>query len=165
MSIVLNTDFVGKYQIAKTQYSTDKIDEYIDKYEKLYLLKLLGAELYDLFIADFWESEPVDPIYTSIFEPFHLDLNNELIISDGIKEMLKGFIYYWIIKDGIQIQTPSGSVKPRGENGTIVGLTQDTISRFNNSVDTFRSIQTYICDNSSDYSTFNGQDISYELFF
>lgn len=165
MSIVVNTDFVGKYQITKNQFNTTKINEYIEKYEKLYLLYLLGSDLYDLFIADFWESEPVSPIYTDIFEPFHMDIDGCLVISDGIKEMLKGFIYYWIIKEGIQMQTASGSVKPQGENGSIVGLTQDTISRFNNSVDTAKAIQDYIQDNNGDYPDFNGVEIKYEYFF
>ena len=59
MSIVVNTDFKGEYNVSKNCY--DLIDFYIEKYEKKYLTKLLGAELYALFIADLTVTDPQVP--------------------------------------------------------------------------------------------------------
>ena len=40
MSIVLNTDFTGKYEIAIDQFNETDIDIYIAKYEKKFLIQL-----------------------------------------------------------------------------------------------------------------------------
>ena len=44
------TDFgKGKYELQSGMYSQAKIQAYIDKYERQYLIKLLGVELFNLF--------------------------------------------------------------------------------------------------------------------
>lgn len=168
MSLVLNSDFTGKYKLALTQYNTVDIDAYIAKYEKHYLLKLLGAELYDLFIADLDGSTPQVPQttpYTTIFNEFHTEIYNELVVSNGIVEMLKGFIFYEYSKDIIQVQTPIGGVKPSGENAQVLGANQSLTTRFNDSVETYKAIQEYICANNSDFSTYRGVEIKYNYMF
>ena len=47
------TDFgKGKFELHKGMYEQQKINEYIDKYERLYLINLLGGDLFNLFVAD-----------------------------------------------------------------------------------------------------------------
>ena len=41
----------GKYELHKGMYEQQKINQYIDKYEKSYLIKLLGVDLFNLFVA------------------------------------------------------------------------------------------------------------------
>lgn len=170
MSIVLNSDFVGKYEITLNQYNVDLIDLYIAKYEKHYLLKMLGATLYNLFIDDLTGTPevPVTAIYTTIFEPFEIDdanWSNQILISNGIKEMLTGFIYYHLTLDNQQIQTSIGVTSPNAENSTIIAMNSITNSRYNDNVETFQAIQEYIELHLSDYPTYNGQElkINYHL--
>lgn len=162
--IVVNTDFVGKHELALTQFNTSEIDAYILKYERIYLLKLLGAELYTLFVADLSGGVPTDPIYTAIFDAFERDVCNRIEVSEGIKEMLLGFIYYEYCHDIAQNQTPIGATKPKNENSTVLGLNGITITRYNEAVDTAKAIQSFILDNSTDYPSFNGQEFKYEYF-
>jgi hypothetical protein len=167
MSLVLNSDFTGKYKLALTQFNTGEIDAYIAKYEKEYLLQLLGAELYALFIADLNAATPqvpVSAIYLSLFNAFNEDDNKVIRSSDGMVEMLKGFIYYQYTKDLVQNQTPIGSTMPKNENSTVMALNQSMCTRFNDQVLSYQSIQWYICDNSTDYPLYNGQKLKFEYF-
>ena len=59
MSIVVKTDFKGEYNVAKTCY--DQLETFIEKYEKKYLTRLLGAELYTLFKDDLTTGTPQVP--------------------------------------------------------------------------------------------------------
>lgn len=164
MSIVLNSDFVGKYELTLTQYNTALIDSYIAKYEKEYLIKLLGKSLYDLFIADLVSGVPQTTIYEAIFEPLYIDLFCGFSESNGIKEMLIGFIYYHYTLDTQQQQTSVGVTAPKSENSEGVNLNSISISRYNDNVQSYKTIQRYIQQNSSDYPTFNGKDLKYEYF-
>lgn len=168
MSLVLNSDFTGKYELSLTQYNTSVIDAYITKYTKRYLLKLLGSELYDLFIADLNGATPQVPQttpYTTIFNEFHLNINGELVVSNGIVEMLKGFIYYEYAKDITNVQTPIGAVNPSGENGIKMQPNMMLTTRYNEAVDTYNAIQNYIEYNIQDFATYNGVEAKYNYFF
>jgi len=164
MSIVLNSDFVGKYELTLSDFTEPLIDSYIEKYEKEYLIKMLGKTLYDLFIADLVNGVPQTTIYESIFEPLYVDLFCGFQESNGIKEMLLGFIYYHYTLDAQQMQTSTGVTSPKGENSEGVNLNSITISRFNENVQSYKTIQSYIQQNSSDYPTFNGKELKYEYF-
>jgi hypothetical protein len=143
-------DFVGKYQISTGMYDTDKLQEYIDKYEKQYLIELFGAELYDEFISDLDVSNvPQSPNFLMLFNPFHKNLGmGQLIMSDGIQEMLKGFIYFEYVKDLANQMTPLGNVRPTGENSTsISSLGSMMYNRYNTAIKSYRAIQLYILTN------------------
>jgi hypothetical protein len=165
MSIVLNSDFVGKYELTLSDFTEPLIDTYITKYEKHYLVKMLGKTLYDLFIANLVNGVPTSAIYLTIFNPLYVDsyINSESE-SNGIKEMLLGFIYYHYTLDAQQMQTSTGVTSPKGENSEGVNLNSITISRFNENVQSYKTIQSYIQQNSSDYPTFNGKELKYEYF-
>lgn len=159
MSIVLNSDFVGKYELTLTQYNTALIDTYIEIYEKKYLIKLLGGQLYDLFIDDLTAGVPVTAIYLAIYNPLYIDLYNETLVSNGIKEMLLGFIYYHYTLDQQQAQTSVGVTAPKGENSEGINMNHISQNRFNDNVEPFRAIQSYIKTNAINYPTFNGSEI------
>lgn len=159
MSIVVNSDFIGKYELTLTQYNTDLIDSYIERYEKQYLIKLLGGSLYDLFIADITNHVPTTAKYLAIFNPLYVDLFCGTLVSNGIKEMLIGFIYYHYTLDAQQQQTSVGVVAPKGENSDNISMNSIIQNRFNENVESFKAIQSYIQTNSNDYPTFNGSEI------
>jgi len=140
-------DFVGKYQLSTGMYDVAKLQDYIDKYEKQYLIELFGAELYDEFMSDLDISNvPQSPNFIEIFNPFHKNIAfGQLILSDGILEMLKGFIYYEYSKDLINQMTPVGMVRPIGENSESVSTLYSMIyTRYNTAIKSYRAIQMYI---------------------
>jgi hypothetical protein len=157
MSIVLNSDFIGKYELSLNNYNTDVIDAYILKYENKYLTQLLGVDLKALYDAN-----PTSPIYLTITNALSFDYSGDICISNGIKEMLLGFIYYEYSIDVIAKPTTNGTVTTKNENSTTLMNNAWICSRFNEAVDTYNTIQKYILIHSSDYPTFNGQEIKYE---
>jgi hypothetical protein len=152
MSIVVNTDFRGEYNVAKTAY--DQIDFYIEKYEKKYLLKLLGAELYTLFIADLTVTDPQVPTtqrFTDIFDAFVKDESNYVVESEGIRKMLTQLIYFHYVRENQVINTVGGTVSNSVELGIPASFKGNIVQAYNEGVDNSHAIQWFICDNSTIY--------------
>tara|TARA_R110002050_G_scaffold12524_7_gene41072 strand:- start:14716 stop:15228 length:513 start_codon:yes stop_codon:yes gene_type:complete len=166
MAILTQADFTGKYALSQGMYSTTKITDYIDIYEKKYLIDLLGVDLYNLFDADLvaGSGTPTEARFLVIWNALTFDYSNCVYISDGIKEMLKGYIYYEFLKDSINEMTPIGNVKPIGENSQRASTLFTTMySRYNDAIKTSRVIQKYIDVNdlSYNYDDYNGFQKSY----
>ncbi len=159
MSIVQASDFAGKYNISQNVHTVKDLDLYIERYEKVYLIDLLGCELYELFIADLTATTPQtsqNSPYTEIFNEFCIDDECKIIKSEGIKQMLIDFIYFEYVRDQNYKNTISGTVKSNTEVSELVSPTfLDTI--FNEAIETYWAIQFFICENSIDYPTYNGQ--------
>ena len=154
----------GTNTIRHNGYANSNLQWYIDKYERDFLIDLLGVPLYDLFIADLSGGVPVSAIYTDIFEPIATVIGTENLVNRGMKEMLKGFVYFHYVRDDMFKQTPTGAKSTQSDNSTNVTLTSMNIqSRFNDSVDDYKVIREYIKDNESDYPTFLGCDLDYSL--
>jgi hypothetical protein len=151
--IVNISDFTGKYEIHRGLYDQSKLQDYIDIYEKRYLIHLFGATLYNEFISDLDPYfVPESPNFLQVFKSFELDSNimlpNEILISEGIKQMLKGFIYFEYLKDTTNQTTPNGLVIPSNENSTTATTLYSMMyTRYNEAVRTYRAIQYYIITN------------------
>lgn len=152
-------DFEGKYQLHRGVFDVAKINSYIDKYERRYLVELLGKDLYDEFIADLDPFEqPQSPRFIAIFNPLEEDYNWTIIYSEGMIEMLKGFIYFEYVKDLTNQMTVVGNVLPVGENSQQASTLYSMMyARYNEAVRTYKAIQTYITQHSGDYAEFNGK--------
>ena len=140
-------DFTGKYELHTGMYDTALLQTYIDKYEISYLKQLFGIKLYNQFISDLSPSFlPQSPNFIFLFNPFSEDVNLLMILeSNGIPEMLKGFIYFEYSKDQMMTQTTFGGVQQKSENSVVLNTLQSLIySRYNESIVTFRAIQNYI---------------------
>ena len=144
----------GKYELHTGMYDVTRLQAYIDKYESLYLINLLGADLYADFIANL-----ADPKYVKIYDPFNQDHNWCIMISEGMKVMLLGFVYFEYLKDLTNQITPNGNVRPIGENSADVSTLYTMMyTRYNESIKTYTAIQYYIClETEFDYVDFNGQ--------
>jgi hypothetical protein len=67
------------------------------------------------------------------------------IDSEGIKEMLKGFIYFEYVKDLSNQMTPIGLVKPDNENSTVANtLFSMMYTRYNEAIRSYNSIRDFI---------------------
>lgn len=164
MSILQTSDFSsGEYSIPNDKFS--QLGNYIIKYEKKYLLKLLGNKLYDLFIADLTLITPQIPktaIYLKIFNAFHIEMDGINTHSEGIKEMLKQFIYFHYMRDAAYKKTTFGVTTGSAENATNnVYQGFNLVESFNQGVDNSMSIQWYLQDNTAVYPAFLGDFIEY----
>lgn len=150
-------DFVGKYALHTGMYDVNKLQNYIDIYEPRYLKNLLGVDLYNQFQSDLLNNVPQSPNFLKIFNAFSEDLgynfyttygfayNSNQLDSEGIKQMLKGFIYFEYSKDLVNQMTPYGNVKPLSENSEVANTGFSMIyTRYNEAIRSYRSIQSYI---------------------
>ena len=169
MSILQVTDFTdGRYRIPTNPKSSqdDTLQIHIDYVENYYLNRLFGVELYDLFVIDLAApvaGDPTDPRFIKVFEPFdEQDTNDFIYSSEGIKEMLKGFTYFYYLRDLNSKVATSGTIQTKSANSeNISALWANVTSRYNEAVDTYRSIQWLMFDfDSATYPEYNGIFIS-----
>ena len=146
------SDFTGKYELHTGMYDTAKLQSYINKYEMRYLRALLGVTLYNEFISDLSTANvPKSPNFQKIFYSFSEDINMYFMLeSDGMLEMLKGFIYFEYSKDQMMQQTTYGGVQQTAENSKVLNTLQTLIyNRYNEGIRTYRAIQDYILLNTT----------------
>jgi hypothetical protein len=139
------SDFqIGRLIIATNKHTQQDLQYYIDKYEKEYLIDLLGIDLYYLFIADLVNGVPQTQIYIDIY---NLDL----------VEMVKHFIYWSYIREYKIESSGTGQVENQNEVTNLVGLDSTKIYKvYNEAVRCYKVIQSYILTNSANYPTFKG---------
>jgi hypothetical protein len=151
------SDYVGKYKLSTGMFDQAKLQEYIDRYEPRYLRELFGVDLYNQFEADLVGGVPQSPNFLKVFNPLYEDVGTfyyhwnrtyelyDQIESEGIKEMLKGFIYFEYSKDLVNEMTPYGNVRPKAENSEVANTLFSMIyTRYNEAIKSFQSIQDYI---------------------
>jgi hypothetical protein len=159
MSIVLNTDFVGEYAISQSCYG--HLDKYIEKYEKFYLVDLLGAELYTLFIADLDTATPQVPQtqrFIDLFNSFDIDYSNCVKTSEGLRKMIIQFVYFHYTRDTNFAPTDSGIMRTVSENSSLLPYNGfNLIDSYNQGVKNYLAVQWFICDNSPTYPEENTQ--------
>lgn len=160
--IIKKTDFTGKYRINQNCFSD--LEKYIDKYEMYYVNHLLGCDLAQLFVDDYnaGSGTPTEARFQNILNAFCEDDGLCIRVSEGMKEMLVGFLYFEFMKDAPFRSSQSGAVKNMVETSKPAGSNEfDIYTRYNLAVETFKSIQWYICENSSTYPEYNGQPKTY----
>lgn len=158
MSLLIQaTDFTGKHEIV--QQMNPKLTAYIEMYEKQYLRKLLGVTLYDLFAAQVTSYVVASGIYKNLYDAFQEDDGGSIVESEGMKEMLKGFIYFQYMRDLPFKSTESGIMINQHENTVLTPNDLPITTRYNQAVKTYEAIQWYIVQNSDDYPDYNGQCI------
>lgn len=170
---ITTADFVEDYQISLDDFREDRLTKYISVWESKYLQDLLGVELYDLFVASIVASLPTG-IYLTIYNALAFDdthggvytggilsggmeISNKIVRSEGIKEMLKGFIFYEYTRDQPVFNTVTGNVQNVNENSINLNAVKAGIcEKYNKAIVSYNAIQVYIKDHLSHYSTFNG---------
>lgn len=150
-------DFTGKYQVSHGMYSQATLQDYINRYEPRYLKELFGIDFYNEFQSDLLNNVPQSPNFLVLFNPLSDDLGYNFyyfngiyegvnqIDSEGIKEMLKGFIYFEYVKDLSNQITPIGLTKPENENSTVANtLFSMMYTRYNEAIRSYNSIREFI---------------------
>jgi hypothetical protein len=152
MPFVTLSSFVGKYELSITEETGPKIQLYIDRLEVKFLNELFGVELYNL-----WNGS-LDPIYLILNEPFTFqDDCHGIWASNGIADMLTGFIYFEYSRDAYTQQTIDGAQKNTGENSVNSSFVMSNLhGRYADALGSYEAIQRYICKNSLVYPEFRG---------
>lgn len=149
----------GRYGIALNNFEEADLEKYIENYEELFLIDLLGKALFDLFKDDLTNQIPVTPIYLSIYDPIIYDDEPKVITSLGMKKMILGVIYFYFERERYIKNTSSGAALSRSETSRNVGVDFSTFNnRWNDSIATAEVIIKYIEDHIADYPTFNGRN-------
>ena len=160
MAIVVSSDFIGEYAIPQTTFSTEEFDFFIEKYEKKYLVQLMGAELYDLFIADLDGATPQAPQtqrFIDIFNEFQVDESICVIVSEGMRKMMVQFIYFHYVRENQTLNTANGTVTNNVELGTNAAFQGNIVQAYNQGVCNAQSIQWFILDDNTTYPEENVQ--------
>lgn len=156
-SIIQIADFKGtEYSLPEQKYTS--YQNYLDKYEKEFLVNLLGAELYDLFIADLVGGVPQSQRFIDIYNPFHIDDNNCIRYSEGLKVAALQYVYFYAVRDLAVKKTNTGVVF--NDNEVSTGPFYDgynIVEAYNEAIKNAYAIQWYICDNPTDYPEENTQ--------
>lgn len=165
MAILTVSDFDnGRYKIPTNNSTEIDLMQTITDVEECYLPKLLGVELYDLFIIDLAApiaGEPTEPRFVKIYNAFNYQETGgcaKIVQSKGIKEMLKAFVYYLYTRD-IQSRITTVGIKQTESDNSInfSAIMHDITSRYNDGVATYKAIQYYICENDEfEYTEFEG---------
>jgi hypothetical protein len=162
--LIQKTDFTGVY--ALSQSISDTIDASIEEYEEKYLIDLLGVELFDLFKASVTSYVPANGIYKTIYDPIRSDDGNCIRISQGIKKMLLGFVWFHYVVDNAYRHSDTGIVSGVQEISQQANWDSGIVyKKYNSAISDYKTIQWYIENNLSDYPKFNGQSkaLNYHL--
>lgn len=145
--IVQTTDFKGYNKLAQNNASVAELQAYIDKYERIYLYKLFGQVLADLFIANVANGAPIDARFLTIFNAFHQQQGNQIHISEGIKAMLISMIEYHYITETQMNHGQAGvnaNVAEVTQESTIRGAYRFAERKFNNALETYDAVRWYV---------------------
>lgn len=161
MAVLTVSDFNSKFATARNEYTSSNVTEYISRYEDYYLVHLLGKELYDIFIVSY--DDNLSPDYTrsvALYNAFIEQYSGGIFQSQGIKDMLMGFVYFHYQRDIYTQPTTSGNVKNASQNSTSSGFVQNMMfQKYNESIDSYYAIQRYIIENSATYPEYDGVNI------
>lgn len=162
MSTILSIDdFTGEYYIANNPRANNNITSIIASKENEYLVNLLGIDEAINFTNDLVGGVPVNTNYLTVYNPFEevvtgclygfrrVNDSDKIQRSKGLKETIKGLIYYDIISRDNYNHTLTGVVSNNNDNSTM--LTAAETVRFaeikrNNVIESYNLISKKIKD-------------------
>lgn len=161
MGLIIDTDdFTDKFAIAQNNFS--QLSNYISRFERTYLYKLLGKELADLLIADLTSQVPTTQRFIDIFEPMNSEVNGIYYQNNGMKQMLLGFIWFEFQRYDKAKSTIAGTYANVNENSREVGFGElNLYGRYNQAVDDFKEIQRFCSNNFTDYPEYIETELSF----
>lgn len=127
------SDFdAGVFRLAQDQYTEDDLQTYIDKYEKHYLRRILGDQLYTNLIADLnttpFPNVPLSAKYLALVNgSTYTNDAGKFVIYEGLIEAVKYFIWVEFVRRSNYINTIAGTVQNLSENST--SLTRGLIAQ------------------------------------
>ena len=169
-SFILKSDFTGRWNVSLNKFGEEDLEMYIQSFEKEILTDLLGCELYPLFVADCVADAddrliPQSPEYVAIYDEICDDAlstcccgKDTHMESYGMVDMLKSMVRFYWLRDQKYKQTVSGTSVMDSENSVVIkSLHYGLTKQYNRGIESYKSIQCYIENNSTTYPTYKGR--------
>ena len=168
------SDFIGFYKISTDCYTENDLIAAIEQWEDYFLCQLFGdieKQKYIEQLTGYVVGPPevtgsfpsTTPDFLAIEIPFcKSSLGCKYNASQGIKNMLLGFIYYKYSPSAHFKSTTGGTIIPMSGNANSVSprnLGRIAEQKHNHSVATLRAIQLCICENIAAFPDYDGCDI------
>jgi len=144
LPILLNTDFEnGATRITQNIDVTTQLSSYISTFENRYIKSILNDEMF----TKIRDNETLHSKYTALIDGVdYTDADGCLIVLEGLKLALKGFIYYHYVGDNFN-STPVGNVRSLPEISQQVTTTynlQIAHLRWNEGVTFYRKCISFV---------------------
>lgn len=137
MSIITPSIFIAEIAIPQsTNYFENggNLQEFIDKYEKRFLIELFGVTFYNEIIAGYGPPA-TDPKWTA------------LVDDTDLKEMIANYVYWHWKRDETTQSVGISEAKPKAENATVTNSIDKQVRAWNEMVKMVRlfdlSTETY----------------------
>lgn len=157
MGLLINEDDFASL-IATDVYTEADLTLAIDEYENPLLYELLGIELYNLFVADLVNGVPQTAKYLTIYNAFVKEIDDKMVTSQGMKEMLVQWVFFYFVRTQPQSNSIGGNVENQDTINKPSEMSYTTlVLKYNKCITNFKSIQTYIKSvKDTDYPTYKG---------
>lgn len=134
LDLISKTDFVGFLNIQFSE-TEDVFKIYADQLERKILTELFGAAMYSDMLAN-----PTEPIYVYLIDTY-------------LKEMQKGFFYYYFLLDRESYSFTLGEFSSEAENATRnrQSRNQKVTTTYNEALILYGECFNYVNDNIGDY--------------
>jgi len=130
----------GELNIPGTETTavSEKITDFITKYEPEYLLRALGYPLYKLLKADAYPN-PVTPRFVALMSGGdaveYTDSRGHVHTWSGLDSTIKSpiamYVWYWYSRQNATYSSPSGEVKGTAENSVNVSAATKQMRAYN----------------------------------
>lgn len=126
-----------------------ELEFYIDKYEKVYLISLLGYDLYKAFMDDFSGGTPQTQKYLDLLngKDYTIDYNgnSQTVHWNGLKNsdkesLLAYFVYYWYMRSTTQPNTGTGVIMNANENSEVMSAGRKMALAWNSALELYGKI-------------------------
>lgn len=163
--ILQTTDFLsGELRISQDENTRATLASFItaDK-EKALIYELMGSTLGQAFLDDLTgdPSVPQSAKWTLIFNPFYYDISDIPVNCNGLKEYLKGRIYYDFVQFQATVNQASGNVVNASEATSPEGIFKKADVMYNRAISTSYEIQYYLSIDSTTYPDFKGVETQF----
>lgn len=158
-NILVEADFIGYYGLYK---GTDgKIQAYINQYVPKYLYEIFGAKLSALVVQNRNIEETPENRYYRLINGIKTDDDCGTFYT-GLKPLLLGLVWFHYVADDKYRQTAGGTKVQDAEVSK--GASFDTsfiYEKYNISIDNWKALHRYLCDNKDVYPEFKGKEKKY----
>lgn len=130
----------------------EELNRFITKYEKLYLLYLLGQDLYEAFLAGLATAQQEPPVPPA---QKWIDLKAQLIDETAKLSPIVGYVYYHYSRHRLSTSAALGEVEQSAENATNVLNTDKMMRAYNESVRDGRNVYDWLVKHAATYPDFD----------
>lgn len=166
MIFLTEEDFsLGEYKIPMNKdLCNEDLVSYIEKYEIEITYDLFGCEMGKEFINDYNTTAGImnSTAFQNLWNPICEDLGCYIMKTDGYLDILKGFIFFYYMRDFQYKRTMTGVISLQNENSVNLNTNQwGLFNYYNNTIKKYKSLQNYIKiykNEYIEYTNFKGID-------